>query len=430
MRHRDFTDIDAIGDSMKTQPSSPDACTARIISFAMSLITTILLCSSVAAAVLPLPKYNVSVNDVSVSGFSSGADMAVQMHFAYSKTIKKGAGVIAGAPYYCSQGNVAISVSACMLNTSTRNLPYLYSVINTWSGNGYIDPTSNMAASKVYLLSGTLDTTVKQPVMNDLRTMYANYLPAANIFYKNDLAAEHAVPTDFFGSACGFNGIPYVDNCNFDAAGAILNWLYGQLNAKNVSTLSGVFINFDQAPFWGNFNPVMHGMATSGYAYVPASCAAGQACKLHVAFHGCLQSAATPGVDIAFYKNAGYNRWADTNNMIVLYPQTVATTANPGGCWDWWGSDDLNYPAKSGGQMVAIKTMIDRIVSGNTAAPYTCSHWYDSNVMHVYYGRAYVGSDGQAYAVNSNQYLGYYNTFAYTDVRRTAAGYYSYGSCS
>lgn len=430
MRQGDFTDIDAIGDSMKTQPSSPGACTARIISFAMSLITTILLCSSVAAAVLPLPKYNVSVNDVSVSGFSSGADMAVQMHFAYSKTIKKGAGVIAGAPYYCSQGNVAMSVSACMLNTAPRNLPYLYSVISTWSGNGYIDPTSNMAASKVYLLSGTLDTTVKQPVMNDLRTMYANYLPAANIFYKNDLAAEHSSPTDFFGGACTFNGIPYVDNCNFDAAGAILSWIYGPLNAKNVSTLSGVFINFDQAPFWGNFNPVMHGMATSGYVYVPASCAAGQACKLHVAFHGCLQSAATPGVDIAFYKNAGYNRWADTNNIIVLYPQTVATTANPGGCWDWWGSDDLNYPAKSGGQMVAIKTMIDRIVSGNTSAPYTCAHWYDSNYMHVYYGRAYVGSDGQAYAVNSNQYLGYYNTFAYTDVRRTAAGYYSYGSCS
>jgi poly(3-hydroxybutyrate) depolymerase len=413
---------------MSSYLSLRGARAARFLSFAMSLITTILLCASATAAVLPLPKYNVSVNDVSVSGFSSGADMAVQMHFAYSKTIKKGAGVIAGAPYYCSQGNVTISVMACMLNTAPRNLPYLYSIINTWSGNGYIDPTSNMAASKVYLLSGTLDSTVKQPVMNDLRTMYANYLPAANIVYKNDLAVEHSIPTDYYGGACTFNGGPFVDNCNFDTAGEILSWLYGSLNAKNVSTLSGVFINFDQAPFWGNFNPVMHGMASSGYAYVPASCAAGQACKLHIAFHGCLQNAATVGT--AFYQSAGYNRWADTNKMIVLYPQTVATAANPGGCWDWWGSDDLNFPGKSGGQMVAIKTMIDRIVSGNTATPYTCAHWYDSNYMHVYYGRAYVGSDGQAYAVNSNQYLGYYSLGAYTDVRRTAAGYYSYGSCS
>ena len=48
---------------------------------------------------------------------------------------------------------------------------------------------------------------------------------------------------------------------------------------------------------------------------------------------------------------------------------------------------------------------------------------------HVYYGRAYA-SGGNAYAVNSNQYLGYYSTAAYTDVRRTSAGYYAYGNCS
>jgi poly(3-hydroxybutyrate) depolymerase len=137
--------------------------------------------TSAFAAVVALPKYNVSVNDVSVSGFSSGADMAVQMHFAYSKTVKKGAGIIAGGPYYCSQGNAAISVGPCMANTGSRDVPYLNSVVNTWSGNGYIDPTSNMSTSKVYLLSGTIDSTVRQPVMDDLKTMYGSYLPAANI---------------------------------------------------------------------------------------------------------------------------------------------------------------------------------------------------------------------------------------------------------
>jgi poly(3-hydroxybutyrate) depolymerase len=387
-----------------------------------------LLSSSALGAVIALPKYNVSVNDVSVSGFSSGAHMAAQMHFAYSKTIKKGAGIVAGGPVYCSQGNVAISVGPCMLDTGSRNLPYLESVINTWSGNGYIDPTSNMAASKVYLLSGTLDSVVRQPVMDDLRSMYAYYISSTNIFYKNNLAAEHSIPTDFFGNSCSYSGTPFVNNCNFDTAGEILKWIYGPLNAKNVSTLTGSFINFDQAVFWGNFNPNTHGMSSSGYAYVPSACVAGQACKLHVAFHGCQQNVATVGT--AFYQNSGYNRWADTNKIIVLYPQAAATAANPGGCWDWWGYDDVNFPAKSGGQMVAIKTMIDKIVSGNAAAPYTCSHWYDSNYWHVYYGRAYVGVDGQAYAVNSNQYLGYYSTLAYTDVRRTSAGYYAYGSCS
>jgi poly(3-hydroxybutyrate) depolymerase len=387
-----------------------------------------LLSASAFGAVVALPKYNVSVNDVSVSGFSSGAHMAVQMHFAYSKTVKKGAGVVAGGPMYCSQGNAAISVGPCMADTGSRNLPYLMSVVNTWSGNGYIDPTSNMAGSKVYLFSGTIDSTVRQPVMNDLNTMYANYLPAANIVYKNNLAAEHSMPTDFFGNGCAINGNPYVNNCNFDTAGEILKTLYGPLNAKNAGALTGSFINFDQAAFWGNHNPNFYSMASSGYAYVPAACASGQACRLHVAFHGCLQSASVVGT--AYYQNAGYNRWADTNKIIMLYPQTIVTSNNPGGCWDWWGYEDVNFPAKSGGQMVAIKTMIDKIVSGNTAAPYTCSSWYASNYSHVANGRAYIGSDGQVYAVNSNQYLGYYLTTAFTDVRRTSAGYYAYGTCS
>ena len=146
----------------------------------------VLLCSLASATPVTLPKYNVGFSDVSVSGVSSGGYMAAQMHFAYSKTIKKGAGVIAGGPVYCSQGNVSIATGPCMADTGSRNLPYLISTVNTWSGNGYIDPTSNLAASKVYLFSGTIDSTVKQPVMNDLRSMYTNYINSANVSYKNN----------------------------------------------------------------------------------------------------------------------------------------------------------------------------------------------------------------------------------------------------
>jgi poly(3-hydroxybutyrate) depolymerase len=30
------------------------------------------------------------------------------------------------------------------------------------------------------------------------------------------------------------------------------------------------------------------------------------------------------------------NEWADTNNIIVLYPQAVPSYGNDYGCWDWW----------------------------------------------------------------------------------------------
>ena len=54
---------------MTTQPALRGTFASRVFipfaSFAMGLLTTILLCSTVAAAVVapvPLPKYNVSVN--------------------------------------------------------------------------------------------------------------------------------------------------------------------------------------------------------------------------------------------------------------------------------------------------------------------------------------------------------------------------------
>jgi len=44
-----------------------------------------------------------------------------------------------------------------------------------------------------------------------------------------------------------------------------------------------------------------------------------------------------------FVRNIGYNKWADTNRIIVLYLQATPTSSNPLGCWDWWGYDDPNY---------------------------------------------------------------------------------------
>lgn len=393
----------------------------------VALSINALACVPAFAEAVALPQHNVSFDNVSVSGVSSGGYMAAQMHFAYSRTIRKGAGIIAGGPVYCSQGRLRTATGPCMADTGSRNLPHLIATVNTWSGNGYIDPVSNLAGSRVYLFSGTADSTVRQPVMDDLHKMYLNYVDRADIRYRNDVVAEHAMPTDQQeGNACDFKGPPFINACEVDAAGEILEWLYGPLKPRNDAALGGSFINFDQRPYWGERNPTRHGMADDGWVYVPADCATGQPCRLHVAFHGCRQNAATVGD--RFYKNAGYNKWADTNRIIVLYPQARASSANPNGCWDWWGYDDVHFPAKSGGQMVAIKTMIDRIVSGNAVAPFTCSDHRAGNTAHVREGRAYVFG-WRVHAMNSNQYLGYYLPFPSTSVRQTSPGYTASGTC-
>ena len=63
--------------------------------------------------------------------------------------------------------------------------------------------------------------------------------------------------------------------------------------------------------------------------------------------HGCLQSAEVLGEE--FYTKIGVNEWADTNRIVVLYPQAHATSVselssqdflslfntNLQGCWNW-----------------------------------------------------------------------------------------------
>jgi Fibronectin type III domain len=159
-----------------------------------------------------------------------------------------------------------------------------------------------------------------------------------------------------------------------------LQWIYGTLNPRNNGTLGGSLVQFDQTEFIASG----HGMDTSGWLFVPAACAAGQQCRLHVALHGCLQSYSSVGA--AFLNNTGYNRWGDTNNIIVLYPQAIADNTihataasgslpNPNGCWDWIGWYGTDFDQKTGVQAKAIMAMVDRIIkaqssgSGGTVPP-------------------------------------------------------------
>jgi hypothetical protein len=273
----------------------------------------------------------------------------------------------------------------------------------------------------VWLFSGKVDSVVPPPVMTALEAYYRNYVPASNIVYKQDLAAEHAMPTDSFGNACSFKGDPFINNCGLDAAGTLLTWIYGSLNPKNTGALSGELVEFDQSEFITN--PTAHGMATKAWAYVPASCRENASCRVHVAFHGCRQY---PGLPYAagpngkfgdtFARHAGYNAWADTNNIIVLYPQANALTigtrllrSNPNGCWDWWGFDDTNYALKDGRQMTAVRLMVDRLTGMNTSAPANPSQVFcgtDSNSDHVRAGRAGVFFFWWYVAKGSNDFLG------------------------
>lgn len=326
-----------------------------------AVAASVALACGTAVAAVNLPQLNVDKTQTSVSGLSSGGFMAVQMHVAFSATFKKGVGVVAGGPFYCAQGSIVNATGRCMASPAGIPTSTLVSTTNNWASQGLIDPVANLQQSKVYLFSGSLDSTVKPGVMDALKTYYNSFVPAANVVYKKDIAAEHAMVTDDFGSTCSTKASPYINDCNFDLAGAILGQIYGTLNPRNNNALPAAnFVEFNQSQFITN-----HGMSPTGWAYVPAACSGGQQCRVHVVFHGCQQNYTLVGNK--YVRNTGYNRWGDTNKIIMLYPQT--STAATNSCWDWWGYDSANYAKKSGPQMAAVKAMVDQLSNGGTTPP-------------------------------------------------------------
>ncbi|KAJ8034857.1 hypothetical protein HOLleu_21871 [Holothuria leucospilota] len=107
----------------------------------------------------PLGSYGADADQVSVSGVSSGAYMAVQVQVAFSKTIM-GVGVVAGGPYYCAQADVLIALTACLQSPSLINVELLQQFTRDEELKDRIDPVSNMENDTVYLYSGTEDISV------------------------------------------------------------------------------------------------------------------------------------------------------------------------------------------------------------------------------------------------------------------------------
>lgn len=317
-----------------------------------------------------LGSYNVNPSETTVSGISSGGYMAVQFGVSWS-SIVRGVGVFAGGPFWCAQDSVTTATSTCQIGAPS--VATSTSKTDSYAASGAVDPTANLSRQKVWIFSGYNDGVVKRSVVNALDSYYGHYIDPGSIFYKTSLNSGHAQVTDSFGGACATTGGEFIANCGYDAAGLLLKHLFGTLAARNTGTPTGKLIAFDQTAFTTT-DPFNISMSHTGYVYVPASCAAGNPCRVHVVFHGCLQNA-DDYVGTDFVSHAGYNQWADTNGFVVLYPQTVSSSGapfNPNGCWDWWGYDEASYATKSGSQIAAVRAMLTQLSKGYTgwsAAP-------------------------------------------------------------
>jgi len=302
------------------------------------------------AQVADQPGYNIDAGRISVSGVSSGAYMAGQLHLAHS-AIFGGVGIVAGGPYYCAMNNLSRGLGPCLKGGEIGE-ELMVEYAREAAAEGKIDDLANLSDDHAWIFHGALDVVVDQGPSEIAAAMYAEWISDDAVIFRSDVNAVHGLPTLATGMPCDSFGAPFLNRCNFDAAGEILKTLHGELIERAESTDQVKTIvqpGFDSAD-----------MLEHAFLYVPASCAAGELCGIHVAIHGCSQSAEYVGD--AFATGAGFNQWAESNHLLVLYPQVASSEfapMNPFGCWDWWGYTNEDYATKKGPQVMVIKSILD-----------------------------------------------------------------------
>lgn len=361
-----------------------------------------------------------NASDVSVSGVSSGAAMAVQYAVGHSASIA-GVGSIAGPPWGCADGSASQAINKCMCGRQDPDNKI--DVARQLAATGKIDSLSAsskpLRLSRSYVFQSPADAVVVEKSGEANIAFLSSFIGNSpkvdwgNEADGSDKAGHGIIAPDSHNESCQADGTEttYIRRCGAeDNAGKMFHALYDDGNlpfdpTKRVNDIPETEVwQFDQqhlidlvkpgttvAPdtiwwwFWTfpserrkNFD-----MAEKGYIYVPPSCRqAGSSCRVHIALHGCKQNAKD------FANKAGYNNWAEHYKVIVVYPAIEPSASlseeacqappldsaidelpiklNPNGCWDWWGYLDTSkqkdrYLTKASPQMRVIERIIGEV---------------------------------------------------------------------
>lgn len=372
---------------LSQKPVLSKAVSSRLVSARFVLTAILLATATTANAAAPrLGEAGADIYQTSVSGLSSGAFMTSQLYVAHSD-IMVGAGVVAGGPYLCSRnwenqwfGSGAyvpllnVALYSCMDPTFPLGVPVVsttVSIARTLDRDKLIDPLNNLADDHIYIFSGKSDNTVKTSVVNTTRDFFTRVgVPSTSIDYDSSVDAGHAIITNNSNDiACATTADPYINDCDFVQAERILKQIYPAAQGPE-TPLSRQVQAFDQSEF---LSTNLTSMASTGYVYIPEYCEQNGGCAIHVALHGCEQSADSFSADgIApdrYYNTTGYNEMAEANHMIVLYPQVNRSEGipyNPKGCWDFWGYSSAlpalpDFYTRNAPQIKALYSMIQRL---------------------------------------------------------------------
>lgn len=311
----------------------------------------ILICLALVAPAFAGDELSLDIDPerVTVSGISSGAHMATQLHIAYSD-IFSGTAILSGGPYNCARNSLMTALKYCTTNTD-EPLPVadFASDIRAAAAAGNIADPKHLADDRVWLFRGTRDSKVSALVHWATADLYGEFVSADQIRRVDDIDADHVFPAKGRGNDCHEVVRPYVGDCEYDGAGELLSFLYPGL----IEPESGQVGDVLSVELPGAAEAEL--META-YLYVPSACEDGaQSCALHLVLHGCDMSVEVIGTD--FIEIGGYLPWAEANAIVLAFPQvskSIALPMNPHGCWDWWGYTDDDYASRTGSQPTVL----------------------------------------------------------------------------
>jgi poly(3-hydroxybutyrate) depolymerase len=328
----------------------------RAAGIARILLALFAAAPAASLAAEPLPRLVIERGSLTVSGVSAGGYMATQYQVAYAKDVA-GAGIVGAGPWLCAEGIITRALDDCTKGGAAGpETSLLAASLRASAAARLVDDPSWLATDRVWIFHGAKDRKVGAAVSDSLLRFYKEFIPLERMRYETQVAAAHGFPTVSEGGACDGDASPWILACGYDAAGEMLKYLYGGLSPPP-DAVTGTLLTYDQKRYVARAS--LASMADEGFLFVPKDCAAGKACRVHVAFHGCRQ-----GIEFIgrrFAREAGYNRWADTNRIVVLYPQAAKSwfwPFNPWGCWDWWGYSGADYATRNAAQLATVHAML------------------------------------------------------------------------
>jgi len=243
--------------------------------------------------------------------------------------------------------------------------------LRTRAKNGKIDDPSNLRHTPVILFNGRNDNMVYKKVMVETHAQLSEFIDEDKITTNFQTTAGHVWSIDHGRCRCG--QCPYgafenldccqVNNCAYDLSGDFMRATYGKsVQPRVVASSTLYWIN--QWEYWTAGRPENSTVMEWMIAYVPKSCEASpSSCKLHVNYHGCVTP--TWRGRILWTQSIDLNEYAESNGMVVLYPQAQGSERSGEGCWNWEAyGDDANFDTREGKQL----GMVARITANLTSA--------------------------------------------------------------